>query len=82
MKITYCDFCGAVIPEDEGDPVTLGDTESMPEARKDAIASVHKLDRATISTESDTERRLQAAGASDSCLSPTPTLAREAGHTA
>ncbi|HXI90498.1 MAG TPA: hypothetical protein VNH18_23510 [Bryobacteraceae bacterium] len=36
MTVVYCDFCAAKIPEDGGDPVTLGNPESIPDARKDA----------------------------------------------
>jgi hypothetical protein len=36
MTIRYCDFCGDTIPEGLGDPVTLADVESLPEAAKDA----------------------------------------------
>ncbi len=36
MTIRYCDFCGEVIPEGEGDPVTLADVNYLPEAAKDA----------------------------------------------
>jgi hypothetical protein len=36
VTIRYCDFCGDTIPEGLGDPVTLADVESIPEAAKDA----------------------------------------------
>lgn len=36
MTIRYCDFCGDVIPEGEGDPVVIGDPECDIEARNDA----------------------------------------------
>jgi hypothetical protein len=35
MTIRYCDFCGGTIPEGTGDPITLADIESMPEAQLD-----------------------------------------------
>ncbi len=39
MTTVNCDFCGDKIPEGEGDPVTLADVESIPEARKDACST-------------------------------------------
>jgi hypothetical protein len=36
VTIRYCDFCGDVIPEGEGDPVILADRDANPEAAKDA----------------------------------------------
>ncbi len=39
MTRTYCDFCSKLLDEDDpGDPVVLGDPESITDARKDACA--------------------------------------------
>lgn len=36
MTIRYCDFCGDVIPEGEGDPIAFGDALANPDCAKDA----------------------------------------------
>jgi hypothetical protein len=38
MTITYCDFCGEVIPPESGDRVNLGEPESYPEGFLDACS--------------------------------------------
>ncbi len=43
MTIRYCDFCGEVIQEGTGDPITLADVESIPEARKDACEACSSI---------------------------------------
>ncbi len=40
MTLIYCDFCGKQLgyESDPGDPVTLGNPESIPDAKKDACS--------------------------------------------
>jgi ribosomal protein L24E len=43
VTIRYCDFCGEVIPEGEGDPIMIGNPDCNLEACKDACTTCYGI---------------------------------------